>query len=664
MKLRSKIILFTVLVCVISILSISLVNYRISIKRLETEVDDRIQYETISIAKDIDAWVGSEKKALSEIIEGMIVADNFEYEYGCNYMKEANKRNGENVYYISFTDGLYLDADNFQPDYDPTQRNWYIGAMETENFYITEPYVDAKTQGMIFSISKAFKTVSGREGVICVDIQIDYLMNYISSINIGEDSYAFLIDQKENIATHLNEEFKPQVDRYTNIKDILDGKASAIAGRGNLNIEDRKIQDYDGQDRYFFFGDIKESGWKLGVTVSTDYATGAINKVIRLMLMASIAILAVAISLSIYISNSITRPIAKTVEIAENIGNLNLTNGIDEKELRRKDEIGQMYNSFQNIMEKLKMFIKELDSSIQSNHQVYEDTVSKLKFLLNQAEDTSATTEELSAGMEETAATTISLDESANEINNAIEEFTEKMEIGAATSNEISTKADELSGQFIEAKDKTMDIYSNTRDEIEETIKSAKEVEKINVLSNAILEISEQTSLLSLNAAIEAARAGEAGRGFAVVAEEIRKLAENSNSTVGEIQSVTQVITQSVSKLVENTSHLIEFLETKVIGDYEMMVDAVNQYKTDGYSLNDIMSGLSATSEELSATINQMSMSMKDIAITVEDSTKATTNIAEKNMNMVEAINNINEIIQRNRQVSERLQQIVSQVKI
>ena len=125
----------------------------------------------------------------------------------------------------------------------------------------------------------------------------------------------------------------------------------------------------------------------------------------------------------------------------------------------------------------------------------------------SQAEDTSATTEELSAGMEETSASTISINESSAEIDKAI--------------------------------------------------KSSKEVEKIDVLSNAILEISEQTSLLALNAAIEAARAGDTGKGFAVVADEIRKLAENSNQTAGEIQNVTQSITEAVKQYKDDGFSLI-----------------------------------------------------------------------------------------------------------
>src|SRR5690606_28179125 len=146
-----------------------------------------------------------------------------------------------------------------------------------------------------------------------------------------------------------------------------------------------------------------------------------------------------------------------------------------------------------------------------------------------------------------------------------------KVENASATSSEISNKADELSQQFISARDKTMGVYQDAREEIENALKASKEVEKINILSNAILQISEQTSLLSLNAAIEAARAGEAGKGFAVVADEIRKLAENSNATVGEIQAVTENITKAVGLLIDKVSLIIEFLEKDIKRDYDLM---------------------------------------------------------------------------------------------
>ncbi|NLK44024.1 MAG: methyl-accepting chemotaxis protein, partial [Tissierellia bacterium] len=218
--------------------------------------------------------------------------------------------------------------------------------------------------------------------------------------------------------------------------------------------------------------------------------------------------------------------------------------------------------------------------------------------------------------------------------------------------------------QFVQAKDKSMDLYTTARKEIEKAITASKEVEKINILSNAILQISEQTSLLSLNAAIEAARAGESGRGFAVVADEIRKLAESSNETVGEIQVVTESITAAVEELIDRITMVMNFMEKDVVKDYEIMVEAVNQYKNDGDYLNNIILDLHHTTEELARAVNEISISMKEITITVEQSSISTTNIAEKNINIVDTISEINSIIEKNKDISERLSKIVAQVKL
>lgn len=665
MKLKNKMILFTVLVCILSILSISIINYMVSIKKLESEVGEKVQLEATSIAKDIDKWMAIQKDSLYEVIESMVINNNFEYDFAYNYLKEASERNPGNLYCMAFSDKYFIDGSGWIPEssYDPTSRDWYVEAIDSDDFYISEPYVDAMTGDMVITISKAFKALDGKKGVISTDIQIDYLVDLVSSVNLGKGSYAFLIDEKGNIVTHLNEEFKPQEDKSFNIGDIVNGKLKNIVEKDKLDIKNRKVKDYDGVDRFFFFENVEESNWKVGVGVATNYVLGNINQAIKYTIIAALIVLIISIAISTYISNSITQPIINTVTIAENIGNLELLDKIDEKELNRKDEIGEMYNSFQNIITKLKIFMKDMEDSIHTNHQVYEETMDKLNFLVNQAEDTSATTEELSAGMEETSSSAISINESVSEVDKAISSFAENVEEGASTADEISTKAETLHSQFVQAKNSTMNLYANTKEEIEEAIQSSKEVEKINILSNSILEISEQTGLLSLNAAIEAARAGESGRGFAVVAEEIGKLAENSNETVEEIQTVTENITKAVSKLIKNTTKLIDFLEKDIMGDYEMMVEAVEEYKNDGSSLNNIISDLSATSEELSATISEISTSIKEISTTVEESTISTTNIANMNVNIVEAIQNINDIMEKNKEVSNKLEEIVSQVK-
>lgn len=665
MKLKGRLVTFSVLICIISILVIVGINYIISIQKLESEVNKNIQLETVNIAKDSDKWMALQKDSLEEVLQGLLYSNNYEYDYVHKYFVGKNKINDGNEYYVAFSDRSLIAGSGWIPDssYDATTRDWYVGAKESDSIYITEPYLDSDMGKMVITISKAFKTSSGREGVMASDITIDYLVELISSADLGEGAYAFLIDNNGNIITHLNEAFNPTEEKSTKIEDILDGKLQSIMSK-DLDIRDKKIKDYDNEDRMFFFEDVVESNWKVGVGFPSNRVMETINLVIKYTILATIVVVVISFALSNYMAGTITKPIIHSVKIAEDISDLNLSGSIEESKLERKDEIGQMYRAYQLIIEKLRIFMKDMDASITINHEVYNETLDKLQFLVLQAEDTSATTEELSAGMEETAAATLSINESANEIDRAITDFAGKVDDGSNTSSEISNKAEELRHQFATAKDKSMSIYSEAKDEIEKAIESSKEVKQITALSNAILEISEQTSLLSLNAAIEAARAGESGRGFAVVAEEIRKLAEHSNSTVGEIQLVTDNITNAVEQLIDRVSQVMDFLERDVRKDYEMMVDAVNHYKEDGYFLNNIIGDLSATSEELAATVNEISNSMKEISITVEESTVATTSIAEKNMNIVEAINNINNIMDRNKEASIKLEEIVSQVKL
>ena len=667
MKIRTKIILFTVLICIISIISISLINYNVSIKGLEKEVNSNTQGISTITAGEIDKWMALQKDSLDETLNSILYNNNYEYDYVYKFLESQSQKNEGNAYYIGLSDKRFVSGTGWIPpaEYDITEREWYKEAIVTDGIYISRPDIDARTGDMVITISKAIKIDGEILGVIGSDIAIDYLINVVSNVELNDNSYAFLMDDKGNIIAHLSDDYKPTADKgYINVNDILDGELIRIMESEDLTLSDKKVKDFDSENRFFFFNNIKESDWKIGLAVSEKETLKVIDDAISLTFTTTIVVLILAIILSFYVGNSIAKPIKASVKAAEDIGMLDLRKDMDPKGLSRKDEIGNMYRSFQQIIDKLRVFINDMKESINVTNEIYKETLEKLNFLVSQAEDTSATTEEISAGMEETSASTISINESTGEIERAVSDFAEKVEDGSTTSNEISIRAEELSDQFITAKDRFVDIYNDTREEIEKALVSSKEVGKINVLSNAILEISEQTSLLSLNAAIEAARAGESGKGFAVVADEIRKLAENSYSTVEEIKTVTSNITEVVNQLVNNMSNLIDFLEEDVTKDYEMMVSSVNQYKDDGSSLNNIISDLSATSEELAATINEISSSIKDIATTVEESTTATTSIAEKNMNMVEAITNINSIMERNKEVSDKLEEIVSHVKI
>jgi len=666
MKIKSKMILSMMLICIMTIVSIGAASFIISIKQLRNQIYEVIKITAENTSKEVDQWLALEKNSLSKIANNIIYNNNFDKDSLFNYLKAETDNKPGAEYYIAFEDNSVVAGSGWVPPegYVPTERDWYKNAAANGKLVISDPYVDAKTGGIVITISTPILKDGNLLGVLSCDMPVNYILEKISQMEISGNSYAFLIDGNGNILTHQNEEYKPTAEGYINIADIMDGKLQSFISSEDIDLEDRVLTDYDGINRVFLFGDTQETNWKIGIAISADDTLNVLNNAITFTSLAGVIMIVIAVLVSLYIGNSISKPILNCTKIAEKIGNLNFTDNISENDLKRKDEVGTMLRSYQMLIDKLRKFVDELKDSIKMNQEVYSKTIEKLDYLLEQADNNSATTEELSASMEEITATTASVSEASNEIDKALMDFAQKVEEGAITSSEISLRAEKLNNKFVESKNRTMDMYNSTKEQIANAIESSKNVDKINILSNAILGITEQTNLLALNAAIEAARAGEAGRGFSVVADEIRKLAESSQKTVEEIKSVTNTIISSVNLLVDNTSHLSEFLEKNVISDYDMLVDAVKQYKDDGALLNSILSDLSANSEELTASVNQVVTSINEISKTIDESTLATQDIANKNLNVVEAIADIKEAMENNIKIAEKLNNIISQVHL
>ena len=154
--------------------------------------------------------------------------------------------------------------------------------------------------------------------------------------------------------------------------------------------------------------------------------------------------------------------------------------------------------------------------------------------------------------------------------------------------------------------------------------------QQLEVLSSAIMEITNQTNLLALNASIEAARAGEAGKGFAVVATEIGGLADQSKQTVAQIQKVTEKVTSSVAQLSSDAEQLLAFVGNDVVASYDTFDEVADAYNQDAGKIDALISDFSATSEELLASIDGVLDAMEGMATATNEGAKGTIDIAQK----------------------------------
>lgn len=349
-----------------------------------------------------------------------------------------------------------------------------------------------------------------------------------------------------------------------------------------------------------------------------------------------------AVILGVLLTYLIVKPIISSLKTATKslgiISTGDFTEVIPANVLNQKDEVGDMLRAVKtmqdSIRETLEAVIKE-SLSIEDLILKTDDNMSKL---VVEIEDVSATTEQLSAGMEETAASAQEMNSTSIEIQQAVEDIATKAEGTAQSSNEISHRANMVKTNAISSKDSANTIYLTSNKNLRDAIEKSKAVNQINVLLEAILEVTSQTNLLALNAAIEAARAGEAGKGFAVVADEIRKLAENSGSTVNKIQEVTQTVLDSVQNLTGSSQEILKFVDQNVTKDYASMVEIGEQYNHDAENIYELSNDFSLSAKQVGDLMNSIVNSLKGITIAATEGADGVANIADKTTNVVEMV--------------------------
>lgn len=278
--------------------------------------------------------------------------------------------------------------------------------------------------------------------------------------------------------------------------------------------------------------------------------------------------------------------------------------------------------------------------------------------------DISATMEEMSAAMEETSASLYQVDESVVHIMNSIGSIASKASSERKSAAEIMEKVQAIYELAETDRTDASRQAAKMSENMNERIERSKAVEQIDTLTNEIINITDQTSLLALNASIEAARAGEAGKGFAVVASEIGSLADNSARAAEGIQRVSQEVIHAVNELANESEQMIRFMNETAMAGYERLLDNSLNYKNDVGHLSETMNDFADESMHLNTNIDSIKEAVDAVNIAVEESAKGIVGVTEMASNMTRSMESIKGEAEGNRDISGQLEAEVGKFKL
>lgn len=360
-----------------------------------------------------------------------------------------------------------------------------------------------------------------------------------------------------------------------------------------------------------------------------------LNKQIIIFLVVSFVL---AIAFSTIIKRLVTRQVKLIADASSKIaaGNLNF-----ELTSITKDEIGNTIDSLNSAIQKLNSTIGHVKNEGNEIFQGSEATNSEFVEINGNIQQISAATEEISASMEESSASVEEVSSMASTVKEQADNSVLKAESGLTISSSIQERALKINEDSTNSKEAAENIFVNAKRQLEDAIMASKVVNNISQMAESISSIAEQTNLLALNAAIEAARAGEQGKGFAVVAEEVKKLAEESSTTVSKIQDQVGTVLEAVNELSASSQNLLNFIEKDVLKDYDNLIKISGEYKKDGDTVQILVENFVEVSKNISSSIDQINTALEEVALTVTDVAKASGDIVEN----IDSVSNKSELI-------------------
>ena len=460
--------------------------------------------------------------------------------------------------------------------------------------------------------------------------------------NVGiegvSSSYVYVISADGRILYHPQTELIGTATEKLNntvVNDIV-----AQVRDGQRPETDVVSYDHGGVAKYAAFY-VNEAGeFILGFSADESEIMKDISMITKVCVVAALLTLIVCSILGYFTAHKMVRPIVKITEVVNKLSELDFTDDeAQEKMNKRKDETVSMSRAISVLRGKLTQVLANLQEQSEMLFDASDSLNTNAAETANTVEQVEKAVNEISQGATSQAEETQKATENVILMGNMVEETSGKVQGLIVNATEMKNSGDEAMailsqlGHINQRASQAIDvIYEQTNTTNESAL-------KIREATSLITSIAEETNLLSLNASIEAARAGEQGRGFAVVASQIQKLAEQSNESARQIETIIDSLISDSEKAVSTMDEVKEIMNqqsdnvekteeifTRVKNGIDSSIQDINAISEDTRQMDsarvnvvDVVQNLTAIAEENAASTEQTSASVTEVSSIVYD---------------------------------------------